>query len=102
MKKFTLCIGLFDKVTKRQEINLLDAYKIASNIFAQTTGGATITEGRGVYTHHDGTVVIEPTLVCTVYGATLEQIKKTADILKCLLNQESIAIEETESNSMFY
>ena len=102
MKKFIMCVGLLDKDTKNQEINTLDAFKVASNIFAEITGGATITEGRGVYTHEDGTVVIEPTLVCTIYGGVIEQIKKAADLLKTALNQESVAIEETESNSMFY
>ena len=102
MKKFTMCVGLLDKDTKQQEINTLDAFKVASNVFAQTTGGATITEGRGVYTHNDGTIVIEPTLVCVVYGGEMQDIKKAADALKVALNQESVAIEETESNSIFY
>lgn len=102
MKKFVMCVGLLDKDTKNQEINIIDAFKVASNIFAQTTGGATITEGRGVYTHHDGTVVIEPTLVCTIYGAEITDVKAAADALKIALNQESVAIEETESNSIFY
>lgn len=102
MKKWTMCVGLLDKDSKKQEINLLDAFKVVSNIFAETTGGATITEGRGVYTHDDGTVIIEPTLVCVVYGGTLVEIKSAADLIKVALNQESVAIEETESNSMFY
>lgn len=50
MKKYTICVGLFDKDSKRQEVNTLDAYKIACNLFARHTGGATITEGRGIYT----------------------------------------------------
>ena len=102
MKKHVMCIGLLDKDSKKQEINTIDAFKVVSNIFAQTTGGATITEGRGVYTHYDGTVIIETTLVCTVYGADMEQIKIAADAVKVALNQESVAIEETESNSTFY
>lgn len=102
MKKFIMCVGLLDKDTKKQELNTIDAFKVASNIFAQTTGGATITEGRGVYTHNDGTVIIEPTLVCTVYGGDIKDIKAAADALKVALNQESVAIEETESNSIFY
>ena len=102
MKKFVMCIGLLDKDTKVQEVNTIDAFKVASNIFAQTTGGATITEGRGVYTHNDGTIVIEPTLVCTIYGGHIDDIKAAADALKVALNQESVAIEETESNSIFY
>ena len=102
MKKFVMCVGLLDKDTKAQEVNTLDAFKVASNIFAQTTGGATITEGRGVYTHNDGTIVIEPTLVCTIYGGNIADVKAAADALKIALNQESVAIEETESNSIFY
>lgn len=102
MKKFVMCIGLLDKDTKVQEINTLDAFKVASNIFAQATGGATITEGRGVYTHQDGTIIIETTLVCTIYGAEMGEVKRAADALKIALNQESVAIEEMESNSIFY
>lgn len=102
MKKHVMCVGLLDKDTKHQEVNTIDAFKIASNIFAQTTGGATITEGRGVYTHNDGTIVIEPTLVCTIYGADMKDVKLAADMLKTVLNQESVAIEEMESNSIFY
>ena len=102
MKKFVMCVGLLDKDTKRQEVNTLDAFKVASNIFAQITGGATITEGRGVYTHDDGTVIIETTLICTVYGGNLADVKAAADALKVALNQEAVTIEEMESNSMFY
>lgn len=101
MIKTTLCIGLLDQNTKRQEITTLDAYKVAANVFANTTGGATITEGMGVYTHEDGTVVIEPTLVCVIYGSTTENIMKAAEQLKVALNQESIAMEQCESNSKF-
>lgn len=102
MKKYTLCVGLFDKDSKRQEINTLDAYKIACNLFARHTGGATITEGRGIYTHENGEIVIEPSLVCMVYGATLEAVEAVAAALKIALNQESIAIECTEVNSWFF
>ena len=102
MTKTTLFIGLCDKDTKAQEITTLDAYKVASNIFAQTTGGATIYEGVGVYTHDNGDIVQEATLICIVYGSEKETILKAADQLKVALNQESIAIETTESNSMFY
>ena len=77
MIKTTICIGLLDKDTKRQEITTLDAFKVAANIFAETTGGATITEGTGVYTHDDGTIVIEPTLVCVIYGANTEQVESS-------------------------
>ena len=102
MTKTTLYIGLCDKETKAQEITTVDAYKIATNIFAKTTGGATIYEGVGVYTHDNGEIVQEATLICVVYGSEMETILKAADQLKVVLNQESVVIETTESNSMFY
>lgn len=102
MKKTIMCVGLLDKDTKAQEITTLDAFKVAANIFAQTTGGATITEGTGVYTHDDGTVVIEPTLVCTIYGSDEDTIHKAARMIKTALNQEAVTIETIESNSRFF
>lgn len=102
MTKTTICIGLLDKDSKHQEINTLDAYKIMANIFVKTTGGATITEGTGVYTHDDGTVVIEPTLICVIYGSNNASIEKAAAMAKTALNQEAVTIEVTESNSRFF
>lgn len=101
MKKHVLYIGLNDKNTKAQEIGTLDAFKTAANVFAEITGGATITEARGVYTHDDGTVVIENTLKCEIFGATLENVKKAAAVLKTVFNQESIALEIVETKSEF-
>lgn len=102
MKKTTMCVGLNDKDSKVQEISTLDAYKVLSNIFAETTGGVTITEGRGVYTHDDGEIVFEVTLICTIYGAEDRDIERAATMIKTALNQESVAIESCESNSRFF
>lgn len=102
MTKTTMCIGLLDQKTKKQEITTLDAFKVVANIFAETTGGATITEGTGIYTHKDGTVVIEPTLICVIYGSEISQVEKAAQMAKIALNQESVTIEVTESNSRFF
>ncbi len=102
MIKTTICVGLLDKDSKMQEVNTLDAFKITSNIFAQTTGGATITQGTGVYTHESGEVVIEPTLICVVYGSNNADIEKACKMIKTALNQESVAIEVTESNTRFF
>lgn len=102
MKKFTLYVGLFDKDSKHQEISTLDAFKMATNLFRQHTGGATISEARGIYTHENGEIVVEPTLRCEVFGATVEQIEAVAAELKVILNQEYIAIEEVEVNSRFF
>ena len=101
MKKFTLYIGLHDQTTKAQEITTVDAYKIITNIFTQTTGGATITEAMGVYTYNDGTIAIEPSLRCEIFGADIEQVYTAISQIKTALNQEKIALEESEVNSKF-
>lgn len=102
MKKITMTVGLFDKETKKQEINTVDAYKILENVFTVYTGGATIFEGRGIYTHDNGAVVVEPSMICYVYTDSVANVKAAADVIKAVLNQESVAIEVTEVNTEFY
>ena len=101
MRKDTMFVGLLDKYTKTQQITTVDAYKVVANIFVKTTGGATITEGIGVYTHENGETVIEPSLVCMVYGADDDTITQAAEAIKVALNQESVIVETSESNSKF-
>lgn len=101
MMKCTLFIGLNDKDSKHQEITTLDAYKTASNIFCQHTGGATISEAVGVYTHSDGTIITETSLRCEIYGAEMSAIMRAANELKAAFNQESILIETVETASNF-
>lgn len=100
MKKYTLYIGLNDRDTHTQEITTLDAYKVVSNILT-ACGGATITEGRGIYTHNDGTIVQETTLICAVFAAPEESIRDAAIQIKQALNQESVALEISDITSMF-
>ena len=102
MKKFILYVGLNDQKSKQQEITTLDAFKLATNIFIECTGGATITEARGVYTHEDGTIISEATLRCEIFDADDEQIKRAASQLKVAFNQEYIAIETAEINSILF
>ena len=59
LTKYTLYIGLNDKDSKVQEINTVDAYKIVGALI----GDCTIQEARGLYTHQDGTQVLESTLI---------------------------------------
>lgn len=100
MKKITLYIGLNDKDSKQQEITTLDAYKVVNNTLRV---GSTITEGRGIYTHEDGTVVSEVSLVVELldFDGTLsnEWLKNKVKALKNALNQESIAVQEQEVKS---
>lgn len=101
MKKYIAFIGLNDKDSKAQEISTLDAYKIVSNLACKFIGYGTITEARGIYTHENGEIVEEITLRCEFSGADLEAVHKFAHAAKIALNQESIGLEEVESNFDF-
>ena len=103
MDKYTIYLGLNDKDTKKQEIGIIDAYKVATNIFCEITGGATIYESKGIYTHNDGTIVIENTFVCIVFCDDSGKIEKAAAALKTAFNQESVIVEkETKAESYFF
>ena len=95
-RKTTLYIGLNDKDTKRQEIETIEAYKIASQILANETGGGTIYAADGIYKHDNGDIVIEKTLRIEIFAASDESIANVITLLKKLLNQESV-IKQTET-----
>lgn len=97
--KYTLYIGLNDKDSKVQEISTLDAYKIVGAL----VGDCTIQEARGLYTHADGTQVLETTLIVQVidFSGKME-IAPIVEVIKTALNQESVAVirEQVDSRLM--
>lgn len=99
LTKYTLYIGLNDKDSKVQEINTLDAYKTIGAL----VGDCTIQEARGLYTHQDGTQVLENTLIVQIidFAGTLE-IRPLVELIKTALNQESVAVirEQVDSRLM--
>lgn len=103
-KKFTFFIGLNDKDAKVQTINSFDAGRIVERVFVKHgVDGATITGGRGVYKHDDGTVVAEETIIVQVFEfGDAVPVKDICKDLKLMLNQESIAVEQQETNSALY
>lgn len=62
IKRHIFYIGLNDKKTYRQEVPTIQAYKIIKGVI----GDCTITEGKGIYTHANGTQVLETTLIVEV------------------------------------
>ena len=100
MKKITLYIGLNDKDSKQQETRTLDAYKMVSNIIGV---GSTITEGRGIYKHEDGTVVSEVSLIVELldFDNTLSKgwVRDKVEQIKLMLNQESVAVQQQRVES---
>lgn len=96
LTKYTLYIGLNDKDSKVQEISTLDAYKIVGAL----VGDCTIQEGRGLYTHQDGTQVLETTLIVQVidFSGTLN-VRSVVETIKTALNQESVAVIREQVDS---
>lgn len=94
--KFTLYIGLNDKDSKMQEVTTTDAYKLVGAL----VGDCTIQEARGLYTHLDGTTVLENTLIVQVidFSGALE-IAPIVETLKTALNQESVAVIREQVDS---
>ena len=96
MNKYTFYIGLNDKDSKVQEITTLDAYKIVSTLI----GDCTIQEGKGIYTHQDGTQILETTLIVQVLDFTGSyNYKAVAETIKTALNQESVAVVHEQIKS---
>lgn len=97
--KYTLYIGLNDKDSKLQEINTVDAYKLVGSL----VGDCTIQEARGLYTHQDGTQVLETTLIVQVidFSGALD-VSPLVETIKTALNQESVAVirERVDSKLM--
>lgn len=100
MKKITLYIGLNDKDSKLQEVRTIDAYKMVSNILGVDS---TITEGRGLYKHEDGTVVSEVSLIVELldFDNTISKgwLREKVNQIKLMLNQESVAVQQQEVES---
>ena len=97
MTRYTLTIGLFDKDTKRQKISSDIAIRIVSDIIVNTIGFGTVYQGNGIYTHNNGSIVIEPSIVFFVDGEKdlKDKVKTLAWQIKKALNQESVMLEET-------
>ena len=93
---YRLSIGLNDKVTKKQEIATLEAYKIVVDILLNNgIGGATLSDGKGIYKHENGDIVIENTIIVDLsFIDDISIIYTCIELLKVALNQESIMLEQ--------
>lgn len=96
-----LCIGLFDKDTKKQEIKTEEAMRIINNILLQYVDGATCYLGDGIYKHIDNTIVIEPNIIVLLYDVNKTICNKIINELKKNLNQEAVMQERTSVRLSF-
>ncbi len=98
MKK-TFYIGLSDKDTKQQKFSEVEAYKIVMELVGKHFWWGTIYSGKGFYTHEDGSVVIENTLICTT--TTELDHSQFVEQVKTILNQESVLVEVEQVSQSF-
>ena len=100
MLKVILYVGLNDKISKVQEIPTDKAMEIVHSIIAEYSDGATIYNALGVYKHSDGTVVSERSIRIECIEPDTSRLMEAVKLLKIRLNQESIAWENQEVNSV--
>lgn len=102
MNKATLYVGLFDKDTKAQRFTSVEALKIAQTIVLSHVEGATISESHGIYKHDDGSVVVEPSLRIEISTENPDVIaSRLSRDLKVALNQESVLVEISDTQTSF-
>lgn len=101
MTQATLYIGLNDKDEKRQTMETVEAYKIIQSELVRHVGGGTIYAAEGIYTHDDGTIVVEKTLRVEIFGAPESSLMALVERLKIRLNQESIIIRRESVETVF-
>lgn len=100
MLKFTIIAGLNDKDTKKQEVTIEQAYNtIFEALKNNGVEGATLTEAKGFYTHHNGEVVVENSIKIELLFIEKSTVQKIAEDLRQKLNQESIVIEALNLDS---
>lgn len=90
--KFTFYVGLNDKDSKVQEIELVEAYKLCMQTIQKYSEGGTIFEAKGFYTHLNKEIVIEETFRIEVMFIGDKEAHAIVDELKIKLNQEAIAV----------
>ena len=90
MNKHEIFIGLNDKCTKTQMINTDDAMlKVHALV-----GDCSMSIIQGYFTHADGSMVVEKTIKCEIFGMGDDKVHAIVEQLKLDLNQESILINK--------
>ena len=100
-KKTMLCVGLFDKDTKKQEIPTKQAFSIVNKCLMDCVEGATVYLGNGIYKHIDKTTICEPNIIILLYDVDKKTINNIINKLCKLLNQECI-MQETSVCSLSF
>ena len=90
MNKHEIFIGLNDKDTKTQVVSTEEAMlKVHALV-----GDCSMSLIQGYFTHADGSMVIEKTIKCEIFGMEDIKIHDIVEQLKHVLNQESILVNK--------
>ncbi len=100
-KEYILYIGLNDKDEYRQLIPTEEAQEIINAICIRYVDGYTMTKAEGAWIDEKGKLTSEQTLVYTIRAKEEDIIRIMDDILPAL-NQNSILLEEKNSDSVYY
>lgn len=101
-KKYILNVGLNDKDTKQQKIDSIEAYKVVENLLLNNgISGYTIYQGLGLYKHDNGEITRENTLIIELMFVNDNVVNKIIELLKQVLNQESILKQVQEITISF-
>lgn len=95
-------LGLNDKDTKQQEITIDQAVEVITKLLKDfKIEGATIIPATGYYTHNDGTIILEQSLIIELLFQDDETIKTIATALKLMFNQESVMTTKIKTATEF-
>lgn len=100
--KVTAFVGLNDQHSKIQEI----ATEVAMNQIQASVAeffpyGGTVSQAKGVFSHADGTLVIENSIRIELFLDDVSGVKQFLTTVKTLLNQESILVEYSKPTVEF-
>lgn len=101
MTKYVATIGLFDKDTKKLEVDPANAQALLNNEVARRFDGATVMSADGVYKHTNGDTVREPSLRVELCYTTREAAVELCKWAKAVFNQESVMLEAIEEECDF-
>lgn len=102
MKKYILTLGLNDKDTCKPAFSESKASEMICNLLLQRGfKGASITSGRGFYRMGStGQTVFEDFIKIEFMFVEAQKVIEFANVLKAVFNQESVAFETVNTDSI--
>ena len=101
MKKYILTLGLNDKDTCKPAFSEGKAVEMVCNLLLQRGfKGASITSGRGFYQMENGETVFEDFIKIEFMFVAPQKVIDFANVLKAVFNQESVAFETVNVDSI--